>query len=114
MPEYEFYEPHYGREFGYIENEAIFPSESEFDKTIYFRRSYPPPSSYKGYKYIALCYFYPKNLKGKTKEGNPLYVAHYILVPKSFNEEIINYLDIPVYNPIANAEVPITVERTFR
>lgn len=114
MPEYEFYEPKFGREWGYVENEALFPSEVEFDRTIYFRKSNPPPSSYKGYKFIAICYYYSKNMQAKTREGNPLYVAHYILVPTSFKEEIVNYIQLPVYNPIANVEVVISVERTFR
>ena len=114
MPEYEFYEPGYGRQYGYIENEALFPSEVEFEKYIFFRKSKPPPSGYAGYKYIALQYYYSKNLEGKTKEGNPVYVAHYVLVPNSFNDEIQNYMELPVYNPIANVEVPITIERTYR
>lgn len=114
MPEYEFYEPRYGKQWGHIENDALFPNEIEVDKTIYFRRSNPPPSSYPGYKYVAICYYYSKNLQAKTREGNPVYVAHYILVPKNFTEEIQNYMDLPVYNPIAGVEVMINVERTFR
>ena len=114
MPEYEFYEPKLGRQFGFVENEALFPSEVDLDKTIYFRKSKAPPCGYKGYKYVPLCYHYSKNLKAKTLEGNPIFVAHYVLVPQSFNDEIQNYMQLPVYNPIAETEVMITVERTLR
>ena len=114
MPEYEFYEPKMGRQFGFVENEALFPSEVDLDKTIYFRKSKAPPSAYKGYKYVPLFYHYSKNLRAKTLEGNPIFVAHYVLVPQTFDEEIQNYMQLPVYNPIAETEVMVTVERTLR
>lgn len=114
IPEYEFYEPKMGRQWGYIDNEALFANEIDYDKTIYFKRSLPPPSGYKDYKYIALCYYYPKNLKAKTKEGNPVFVAHYILVPNNFTQPVQNYVDVPVFNPIANMTIYITIERTFK
>lgn len=114
IPEYEFYEPRLGRQWGYIENEALFDNEIDYDKTIYFKRSLPPPSGYKGYKYIPLCYYYPKNLKAKSKEGNPIFIAQYILVPANFTNAVQNYIDLPVFNPIANMTVYITVERSFK
>jgi hypothetical protein len=114
IPEYEFYEPKIGREWGYIENEALFDNEIDYDKTIYFKRSLPPPSGYEGFKYIPLCYYYAKNLKAKSKEGNPIFVAHYILVPSNFSNPIQNYVDLPVFNPIANMTIYITVERNFK
>ena len=106
IPEYEFYEPRIGRQWGYIENEALFPNEIDYDKTVYIKRSLPPPSDYQGCKYIALCYYYSKNLKAKSREGNPIFVAHYIIVPSSYNQTVQNYIDVPVYNPIANMSIP--------
>lgn len=114
MPEYEFYEPPKGRKFGFIDNLALFPNEIKSELKVYFRKSNPPPSGYPEYKYVVLCYFYSKNMNAKTKQGNPVYVAHYVLVPNKFNDPIKNYMELTVYNPIAKMEVPITIERTFK
>lgn len=114
MPEYEFYGPKFGHEWGYIENEALFPEETKIDKTVYIKNSLPPPSAYTGYKYIPICYFYPKNMDAKTREGNSIFVAHYVLVPSSFNDTVRNFMLLPVFNPIANMTIEVSIERTFK
>lgn len=114
IPEYEFYEPKLGRQWGYIQNGALFPDELELEKSVYIKKSLPPPSSYTGYKYIALCYFFSKNMDAKSKEGNPVYVAHYVLVPNSFIDQVKNFMKLPVYNAIANMTIEVDIERTVK